>query len=93
MHGKLKALEDQHQLAGLNVSPRTDQKGISRVVDFSADFPDRVTPYCRYLWISLHPASVVVPGENLSVAWTMPLLYRVNDPMEYFEFQISSFRL
>ncbi len=80
-----KALEDKHQIAGLKwVSPvRTERGGISREVDF-ADYPQGVSTFMPLpMRVSVvAPAKVLVPGEGMDFAWTMPLLTRVRPAQE-----------
>ncbi|HIH11359.1 TPA: hypothetical protein HA241_04170 [Candidatus Woesearchaeota archaeon] len=77
-----KALErDRKEIEGLTwIEPqRVEGRGISRRVDFSREFPEGVT-YLTPVPLDVSviaPASKLVPGENLDVAWSMPILTRM----------------
>jgi hypothetical protein len=73
------------QIEGLQwVEPvRTEERGVTgvtRAIDYSTDFPEGVTPLTPTpMEISvLAPANRIVPGEDIPVAWTMPLLTRMS---------------
>ena len=77
-----KALEgDRIQIQNLTwVEPHCEEsKGITRSIDFSSEFPEGITPLSPLpLSISIMaPAEVLVPGEDLKVSWTMPVLTRM----------------
>ena len=90
-----KALEgDRTQVEGLQwVEPeRVEGKGITRRVDFSEEFPEGVT-YITPVPMNISvvaPASKLVPGENLPVAWTMPVLTRMSSYEGSLDSQIRS---
>jgi hypothetical protein len=77
-----KSLEgDRAQIEGLRwVEPeQVEGKGIRRRIDFSSEFPEGityVTPVPMKLAV-IAPASNLVPGEDIKVHWTMPLLTRM----------------
>ncbi len=75
-----KALEEgRHQLANLRwVEPKQGDKGISRRIDFASDFPEGVGVLIPVpMGINVYaPAKQLVPGEDLGIAWTMPMLVR-----------------
>lgn len=59
------------------VEPIVDEKrGITRPIDFDEEFPGGVSPLSPINLAVIAPANILVPGENLNVNWTMPLLKR-----------------
>jgi hypothetical protein len=77
-----KALEgDRVQIDGLEwVSPiRVEGRGPRRPVDFSTQFPEEpATLLATPMDIGIiAPADILVPGEDIGVQWTMPLLTRM----------------
>jgi len=90
-----KVLEgDRTQIEGLQwVEPeRVEGRGITRRVDFSEEFPDGVT-YVTPVPMNISvvaPALKLVPGEDLQVAWTMPVLTRMSPYEGSLDTQIRS---
>ncbi|MBS3167496.1 hypothetical protein J4216_00020 [Candidatus Woesearchaeota archaeon] len=78
-----KTLEgNRDQVEGLTwVEPQTvEGRGITRRIDFSAEFPEDVQ-YVMPVPMNISvvaPAEKMVPGEDLKVNWTMPLLTRTS---------------
>ncbi len=79
--GVAKTLEgSREQIEDLTwIEPVRGEKGITRSIDFADAFPDGVTSlYPTPLDISVvAPGLVLFKGEDISAAWTMPLLTRM----------------